>query len=1713
MQNNISLRKLFIAFFALFTLGVGEVKAWQIKANQTVYYFEYNSWGAVNFHVWGSDWSNDHTMTQIGSTPYYYYTQGGSDYNSISGFLFQKAKNDGTNKTSDLGYDVTDHTVFVDNTKYGGMKRATTSTTLYFDNTIFGYSTIYFRSGGSGFSIANVMTKVPGTANLYKVSVPQYLPFDAYCFANNCAYTGKNSVYTVDVADNTYDVTKSTVHVKSDITGELTYCYSSDGDLTDGCQYYNFSTFSGHTRRVTISDYSHGTVTAAYTDEDNSAKEKTSGSFDVAHTCNVTITAVPATGYNLSSLTVGGDAFTSGNTKIIDAITTIAAVFSAKTTTITLDYSTSAAGYGTSGSQNSVTGTYDSAMPTIATANLPKGTTGWAFIGYFDASGNKYYNADGTSAATWNKEDASVTLYAHYEKAEITALTHDASKAWSESAITLDVNPTISLVPEGYIALCWTLLYSNGTEVSTDVEEASHYAVATNPEEGKPYQVRYTLSGLSIGSYKIHVVLKANASSSFSPCSEGTELMSTESTFLIVGDNTITIRYVDDSSGKTLQANSSIIVPALGNTTVTAPDIFGYTLNSWVAGDGVTKNSEDIGARQVNISATFNGTITARYTKKNIIYFKNTIGWTSVYVNIMNNQKWGYQGTGNNDNYNSRNNLMSLVPGTTDLYYFDYGSTSTTAYVSFTQNSYPNSTGFYEEDGYALVVYPTKPDVTGSDDASYGFQTATPMFVPLATQEGQPYNQSGGKDHAKYFNKGYWHAYDPVFNTTGYTLVVYNKAPNSSRSEIQRVPLSFSPQGGVLFEATVDLESYAQRGNEPYGIKFLRGSLIYTNTSSSFSNDGTSLEFYPQADNYAACSLSTPSAGDYTFKISCDGNGKLKMGVTYPASENDFRLLYKDLAGAGYWTSGAAHTASWNHPSRVISRAADATDTVSFFIVKGASATVQFQHISAIDEGTGAITWTNDGTAINIADSIPTTAVYNLVLKQSNPIGTISLTRVLPYTGNYYIRTDCAGSTKWADFRTADHQITYSDYSEANRGYSHYYTHFVESGKNVKFVVANDYSMCISDTATQLSGETSHIDASGVLQADANIRFMWNQSTNTLKRAFLSRAQSSGTKFLVLQGQEGGLFDINGNRLLDASGNNNGGGNDAMQFSDDQNWIYEAKVKIATDGFVKLYSKFNGIDTYIYGTSDAGFNENTAIKLLGGDGDPQRMRVLYDFKTDRLIAAWEPTPLSNDIEINADVMIVREHQGAAQNIVLNGHSLATNSTIYGVMRFNRYTLNNYSTAAGHAALPVNEQLSIRERNHYYISFPFEVNVSDIFGFGTYGTHWVLQYYDGADRAAKGLWSDPGMTYWKYVPPTGTLNANEGYLLALSPSQMAYDKTGEGEVWHNGKEEVELYFPASNSSATISTDDITVPALDEAEYKCTINRGDGTDGDRRIADSYWRCIGVPSFANYASALEDGSKTFAWILPADYTSGDIHFLYEINWTDYSLRPVAGSSYSFKAMHSYMVQNNSEIVWNNVSAYHRSPVRRRNLGHINNYEFRFVLSQNNTDQDQTFIRMTDDEGVTASFEFNHDMSKELYSTKAQIYTFIDSEKAAANSLPISSQMTVVPVGVQIAADGEYTFSMPDGTSGVGVTLVDGETGVRTSLSALDYSVNLAAGTYDSRFTLEISAIDQTPTEIENVTGDRSQGTGVRKVLINGVLYIVKDGKIYDARGVRVE
>jgi len=1526
----------------------------------------------------------------------------------------------------------------------------------------------------------------------------------------------------------------------SDGTSVTSYGYSGYSSLNSDQRVHTVvgipgGTYSPADAKAEISMTSYALTGETTCSEQNQtlSTSESSKTISACRTATTTFTTASATGYTFSgwyTAANGGSQLQASTTYTYypTAETDVYARWTANTHTVTLDQESGVAGYNTPGTVTEKTATYNEDMPTVG-GTMPIAATGYKFAGYYtghNGTGTKYYNADGTSAHKWDI-DENTTLYAYFEKAQITNISFSPTTAAGETKVV--ATPTVSPSPEGTTYICWKLF--NNAECTHETEGYTFSNAAgdaiLNPS-GNSNAVSFVTPAFT-GSYYVQAILRAG-----NDCEESTKLDSVVYQYLVASDHTVKVKYMCD--GVEIAPLTEVVIPAAGYKGIKAlsgNDVFGYQFSSWSLGDGLSNECADpsncgaAGKDSIYISAVYNGTLTANYTKKNIIFFKDNLGWTDpddadahMYVHLKSASEWNSsRGVGNMYNYYSRNNQMNRVPGTSNIFYYEYGAGSISKYIAFTKYSYDNYESFSGSVADpAQVVYVTNPTPASSDmSANYGFDASTPMFVPLdkTTYAGQLWNES----QALYFNRGYWVNY--IGEETGYYLDLYDGS-----TLIKSVKFT-SEDKLMSMSVTLDLEAA-----KDYYFKLRRGSSItYGNAGYMKSGEsGTDIgwEFDPAVDN--KCEIRTTAAGDYTFLLSYSANKAgthaLRIGVTYPSSDGDYRLVYKDLAT---WSQGSAHTASWNHPSRVITQRASAEDMVSFYISKaeGANASLTLQQVSTIDPSTGAITWTAGTDISSLLSSITESGVYNFKVTQDENKA-VSVTYEGAYEGNYYIRTDNAGSSKWSDYIALDHQMTYSEYAISS-GYTHYYMHYCTRGSNVKFCIANDYSPCISDTLIQdvTRNFDQNMDENGFLSNDghgdpdydrysANIRFMWNQNTNKISRAYLSSSLSGN--LLTLTNNGANVGDVTDENDVNKSGVN-------ITFKDDQNWIYEAIVKVKPSANVRLkvFARYSNAgntatkDQYLIGSYNSGtYDASSSELLLTGTGDiMQTIRILYDFKTNRLVKAWMPTAeIEGAQTIDADLMIVREHQQSAQNILLVDKdkvhgSLTTDKKIYAVMRFNRWILSNRAnpndksdTHAGddyytyHPLLPVGQWLPTYERSLYYISFPFDVKISEIFGFGNYGTHYAIQRYDGAGRAKNGYWvdSDPN---WKWVPPTGTLNAYEGYVLSLSMSNM---DAGNTAVWTNKSSEIELYFPSSTTGTiTIETTNVTIDALDDKIYKCKIERD-----KRNIKDSYWRCIGVPSYADYSGTLTDDK---AAVINWQKEKEELPFIYEINWQDKSLTPFVGTNFPFKAMHSYLVQYGGEINWTNVANVSSSIVARERTT-TTEQVYRLELSQSDAFCDQTYVRMTDIEGVTNSFDFNHDLSKETNAGRANIWTMTaDSVSAAGNSMPTSNQTSVIPVGVKIIDDGDYTISMPEGTNGVGVVLIDNIAGTRTNLALEDYTINLAAGQYDERFILEISPIVNTPTGVETVSGDGKKN--IRKMMVDGVLYIVRDGKVFDARG----
>ena len=836
-------------------------------------------------------------------------------------------------------------------------------------------------------------------------------------------------------------------------------------------------------------------------------------------------------------------------------------------------------------------------------------------------------------------------------------------------------------------------------------------------------------------------------------------------------------------------------------------------------------------------------------------------------------------------------------------------------------------------------------------------------------------------------------------------------------------------------------------------------NFFYAENSNYFGNAGTmkrenSEQWWTMDVNEQTnCQMKLDAKGDYIYQLRFLTVGpelRKQISVTYPAEE----MYYLNYVEGNRWSYAISNTSD-NTKS----------DKVSFFVSQG-TATIKLTDANKAEKATKTF-------------NIPEAGVYNFTL-QHGPIPTIS-TELEKYTGNYYVRTDAAAGG-WNAYKQEGNRMTYSSYSDKNQNFDHYFCKWIDSPEpekgnnqtNVKFCVANDYSHALSD---ELNGdeiiEKTGV-ATGCLPDSANVRFAWDSKTNELSRAYISGSAYARDRFLVLTGNE--YLKAIGGGSLNISGLNK---NEAI-FGDKGNWVYQLDVQANRQTEIKLTAQYNDKVQTFFGDARAAA-DNVSV-LAATNEDYHNVRMIYNFKTNNLVAAW----LLNDVqqaggsELNSDMLVIRKHHDQAQQIQLSS-TLRSVGTAYGVMTFEKDFVND-------------TKKSIYERALYWVSFPFDVCIRDVFGFGEYMDTWIMEYYDGEARAKNGAWVD-SESYWTYMTNVNdTLKAGVGYVLCLDLDKMGADS----EVFKNTSE-VSLYFPSATPIGDIDKNQavpITVPG-----HQCDIHRPT-QQGDRRIADSHWNVIGVPRFINLNITLDGGT----------IDQQDVVYYYQYNASDNSYAPLSSGSQTFQTMQAYMVQYAGTINWWEVATPQQLAARRNANATPEKVNLRLEIAQDDVTADKTFIQLQE-EGATADFDMNKDLTK-IINAGANIYTLVGEGniQTAGNVLPMDE--CEVPVGVKVDAAGEYTIRMPEGTEGMVVELIDYYTNTRTNLLFVDYTVDLSAGTCNDRFALHIQPSKSgVTTNIDQINGGSMHHEGVQKYIIDGKLIIrTAEGEVFDAQGHRL-
>lgn len=416
---------------------------------------------------------------------------------------------------------------------------------------------------------------------------------------------------------------------------------------------------------------------------------------------------------------------------------------------------------------------------------------------------------------------------------------------------------------------------------------------------------------------------------------------------------------------------------------------------------------------------------------------------------------------------------------------------------------------------------------------------------------------------------------------------------------------------------------------------------------------------------------------------------------------------------------------------------------------------------------------------------------------------------------------------------------------------------------------------------------------------------------------------------------------------------------------------------------------------------------------------------------------------------------------------------------------------------------------IKNDRYYFFSLPYDCNIDDIHWANgepaTIGVDYQIVEYDGARRANEG--SGSGVTpHW--TPVSGTqLKAGVGYNIAVSSSlvkelifPMAIGGTNLTDIENNKVAKTVAIHQYSNAGTTINNHNWNLVAH---PY---VSAFEPYEGDKITA-------GILEYTEPASPGEQGT----WTL--NNTSNVYLTLpsFNNNAITYT-QTLAGDITSLDPFLAVFVQGAGEgnLTFEQSGRKLSAPARHLAAAAEDEDESIFVgvTLSGNGESDQTCVRIRPD--FTDEYQLGYDLDKfvTFYTSRPQVYMKTPSYRLAFQAVSDEvAKSTFLPMGVYCYQAGTYTFGLNDRfpTDEVeAVYLFDKQTGVTTNLLYDTYSFSATKQVYtNTRFSLNVIVNRRAPQTATGMENAHAPNEVVRKILINGHVYIQRGGVIYDVTG----
>ena len=421
---------------------------------------------------------------------------------------------------------------------------------------------------------------------------------------------------------------------------------------------------------------------------------------------------------------------------------------------------------------------------------------------------------------------------------------------------------------------------------------------------------------------------------------------------------------------------------------------------------------------------------------------------------------------------------------------------------------------------------------------------------------------------------------------------------------------------------------------------------------------------------------------------------------------------------------------------------------------------------------------------------------------------------------------------------------------------------------------------------------------------------------------------------------------------------------------------------------------------------------------------------------------------------------------------------------------------------------------INNSEAYFFSLPYDCNISDIRW--SNGEPAVLddgfriKEYDSRARADEGSTKGaPG--HWKMVTGS-TLEAGKGYQISVNSKYLR-----------------ELIFPLEIGKTNVS--DAENEKAPHGDNVVTIHQY--TNGATTINNHNWNFIAQP-YLCAMSPMAGDAITYGHL---EYEIEEVAGEQQVVW----YRRMEGNQYL--TIYNPSTRTYDQKFWNSVTQldpFVAFFVQGKTEGgdfiftegnRLNNAPARHLASQAEVDEDPSIFvgvtlsgnGLTDQANLRVRQDFTEDEYKlgydllkftTYYKDRPQVYMKTPSYQLAFQAVSDSvAKNTWLPMGVYCYKPGTYTFGLSNDypiDEVEAVYLYDKVAGVTTNLLYDTYTITTSSQLYtNTRFALNVIVNRRAPQVTTDIGIPEAPDNMVRKILINGHVYIQRGDAIYDITG----